>query len=116
MPRKDAIANPIVYTPDELADEAVALLLKHSPPDATILDPCCGDGQLLAACRRAGVGFARLRGYDIDSQGVAAAAERAVARVSVEDLFEVGQRIVPERCAVICNPPPMLARQNSTHY
>ena len=72
------------YTPERLAAFLAERLLEHVVPqgELRILDPACGDGELLLAVHRAAVRLfpgvpVRLTGFDLDAAAVALARERA---------------------------------------
>ena len=116
------------YTPPELAE----FLANHTVavadldrPELTIIDPACGDGELLVAVARslknAGyLGILKLIGYDID----AAAVEQARARLHnitrnaqvFQGDFLLHQRELPTHSVdIIITNPPYVRTQNLGH-
>ncbi|HEX2072066.1 MAG TPA: N-6 DNA methylase [Thermoleophilaceae bacterium] len=104
-------------TPDAVADDLVAML-EGSPRDWRILDPACGDGNLLLAAaralRRVGVPdvVERLVGIDIDPAMVELARNRLAThlgcavgdtRVRRADFLE--SDLPPGVTAIVANPP-----------
>lgn len=75
-------------------------------PDHTVLDPCCGAGTLLieAALARPG---ARLYGFDLSPDAVAAARANAAAVPVHVDRGDAGRLPLPDASVdrVLCNPP-----------
>ncbi|MFC9664127.1 Eco57I restriction-modification methylase domain-containing protein [Nocardia sp. NPDC127606] len=74
------------YTPPELARFLARRALRYTPRAGVlrVLDPACGDGELLLAVRREIASSApdmavHLTGYDLDRQAVAETADRAAA-------------------------------------
>jgi len=114
------------YTPaalaDFLADRVLGRLELSGDKTLRILDPACGDGELLlsvhrmAATQLPGVTLA-LVGYDLDAEAVRVAQERSDdLGIGVEwhqgDFLQVGRRLVsPEFDAVITNPPYVRTQQ-----
>ncbi|MEV4127892.1 N-6 DNA methylase [Nocardia sp. NPDC049707] len=112
------------YTPPALARFLAQRLLEHAPGGAVlrVLDPACGDGELLLAVdgvvRELSPGVrVELVGYDLDAAGVAVARERAVvAGVAVE--WHVGDFLTESAGiaagsfdAIITNPPYVRTQQ-----
>ncbi len=114
------------YTPPALAEflaERVVLQLAVSGHAETrVLDPACGDGELLFAVHR----LARrlltgttlsLVGYDLDADAISVAEERASdLGIAVEwhqgDFLQIGRRLPPGSFdAVITNPPYVRTQQ-----
>jgi SAM-dependent methyltransferase len=106
------------YTPVELADFlATRTLMQLGVTDElTILDPACGDGELLLAVHRAaaalGIGAKlELVGYDLDPAAVAIARQRASeagvsVRIEQADFLAVSRDFATHSVdAVITNPP-----------
>ena len=107
------------YTPaalaDFLADRVPGRLELSGDKTLRILDPACGDGELLlsvhrmAATQLPGVTL-DLVGYDLDAEAVRVAQERSDdLGIGIEwhqgDFLQVGRRLVsPEFDAVITNP------------
>ncbi|MGF6880915.1 adenine-specific DNA-methyltransferase [Nocardia sp. GAS34] len=110
------------YTPVRLAEFLAERMLEHVVPHGRlrILDPACGDGELLLAVHRAAArrfpGIALcLTGYDLDPEAVAVARERS-AGLSVD--WRVGDFLcaaseLEEHSfdAVITNPPYVRTQQ-----
>lgn len=107
------------YTPTELAGflarKAVAVIDFNSRP-LTVLDPACGDGELLIASARAiqdrgYTGPINLIGYDIDKHALATAQERLTAAHLYAELKEIDflleQRQLKDNSVdlIITNPP-----------
>jgi predicted RNA methylase len=107
------------YTPTELARFLAKQSLAHlalNDADFTIVDPACGDGELLLAAAEAvqGAGWSgsvKLIGYDIDEDAAVLARTRlAEAGLSAEVVlgdFLVHQRTMPSKSVdlIITNPP-----------
>lgn len=93
------------YTPDSVADLLCsrANLAEYCAP--RVLEPSCGDGQLLRAIGRHSTSAARIQAYEIDA--VAAHAARAAANANVtiaeQDFLTVPAR--GEFDVVVMNPP-----------
>lgn len=107
------------YTPTELAQflaRKAAVAIKFSQETLTVVDPACGDGELLIAAAKAArdaghVGSIRLIGYDIDKRALDVAHERLsaaglCAKLTESD-FLVTQRQLKDSSVdlVITNPP-----------
>lgn len=96
-------------TPDALADDVCRALRRWRVRPATVLEPTCGRGSLLAAAARAWPS-ARLVGFDVDA-GHVAAARRALPDATIEraDAFRTDWRArlarLPEPWLVLGNPP-----------
>lgn len=116
------------YTPPELAEflaDHIVAVADLDRPELTIIDPACGDGELLVAVARslkdAGyLGILKLIGYDID----AAAVEQARARLRdvnrdaqvIQGDFLLHQRELPTHSVdVIITNPPYVRTQNLGH-
>jgi SAM-dependent methyltransferase len=114
----------LVLTPVELATAAGALAATVDPDAAariaTVLDPACGTGRLLAAGASALVPGVRRVGWDVDPAALALARSLASARARLGDegdieLFErdglVASRpsVAPGSLAVLCHPPDVNA-------
>lgn len=115
------------YTPPTLALFLARRLLAHVPHPGTggelrVLDPACGDGELLlavhreAAARLPGVRL-RLTGYDLDESGLAVARARATAE-DVEVDWHAGDFLADAARlddaafdAIITNPPYVRTQQ-----
>lgn len=63
------------FTPPELS---ILMLEKFENTDGTILDPCCGAGNLLAAAIKAGFDPTKVYGIEIDEEIIKIAHERLV--------------------------------------
>ncbi|WP_433756209.1 Eco57I restriction-modification methylase domain-containing protein [Nocardia sp. CA-135398] len=112
------------YTPPALARFLARRLLEHAPGGAVlrVLDPACGDGELLLALdgvvRELLPGVrVELVGYDLDAAGVATARERAAA-VGVAVEWHVGDFLTESAGiaagsfdAIITNPPYVRTQQ-----
>ena len=57
---------------------AISMLEKFSNTEGTILDPCCGAGNLLAAAIKAGFDPAKVYGIEIDEEILKIAQSRLV--------------------------------------
>ena len=112
------------YTPVELADFLATRTLRQlgKSGQLTILDPACGDGELLLAAHRAAsaLGFGgtlELIGYDLDPVAVSVARDRAAAagvpvRIEQADFLAASRQL--SECsvdAVITNPPYVRTQQ-----
>ncbi|MEV6430113.1 N-6 DNA methylase [Nocardia sp. NPDC051463] len=115
------------YTPPALARFLAQRLLEHMPRPRTsgvlrVLDPACGDGELLLALQReATVRLPQVRvelvGYDLDGEALTVARERActagvVVDWHVGDFLAVSEGIA-DACfdAIITNPPYVRTQQ-----
>ncbi|RJO69021.1 methyltransferase domain-containing protein [Nocardia panacis] len=108
------------YTPPELARFLARRLLARSMGTRLrVLDPACGDGELLLAlCEEAGPGLRlELTGYDLDPAAVALARARA-AEAGIEITWHTGDFLsaAGEQAdgafdAVITNPPYVRTQQ-----
>ena len=116
------------YTPPKLAEflaNHVVAVADLDRSELTIIDPACGDGELLVAVARslknAGyLGILKLIGYDID----AAAVEQARARLHnitrnaqvIQGDFLLHQRELPTHSVdIIITNPPYVRTQNLGH-
>ncbi|MGY4100835.1 Eco57I restriction-modification methylase domain-containing protein [Nocardia sp. R16R-3T] len=112
------------YTPPALARFLARRLLEHAPGGAVlrVLDPACGDGELLLSLDEVVREFSpgvrvELVGYDLDAAGVAVARERAqAAGVAVEwhigDFLSESAGIAAGAFdAIITNPPYVRTQQ-----
>ncbi|MFD0362643.1 Eco57I restriction-modification methylase domain-containing protein [Nocardia sp. GCM10030253] len=115
------------YTPPALARFLAQRLLEHMPRPGVsgvlrVLDPACGDGELLLALRREaavrlpGV-LLELVGYDLDDGALMVARERACAAGTAVD-WRVGDFLtvsegIADGCfdAIITNPPYVRTQQ-----
>lgn len=111
------------YTPPALARFLAQRVLAHAARGATlrVLDPACGDGELLlavhreVAARRPGARL-ELVGYDLDESGLAEAAARA-ERLGVEAEWRAGDfltdadDLAPGSFDVIITNPPYVRTQ-----
>ncbi|MGV9679816.1 Eco57I restriction-modification methylase domain-containing protein [Nocardia sp. NPDC003482] len=110
------------YTPERLAEFLAARLLAQAVPagpgELSILDPACGDGELLLAARRVararfpGVRV-RLIGYDMDETAIAVAAAREPdVEWHVGDFLHAATTLADARFdVVIANPPYVRTQQ-----
>ncbi|MFE9579934.1 Eco57I restriction-modification methylase domain-containing protein [Nocardia sp. NPDC006044] len=112
------------YTPPELARFLAGRLLTHVPRPENgvlrVLDPACGDGELLfalrdeAAIRLPGVRV-ELTGYDLDAAALAAARARTAGNGvdwQVGDFLTVAEELAAGSFdAVITNPPYVRTQQ-----
>ncbi|MQY20414.1 Eco57I restriction-modification methylase domain-containing protein [Nocardia macrotermitis] len=110
------------YTPVRLAEFLAERLLEHVVPQGglRILDPACGDGELLLAVYRAAVrrfpGIpVQLTGFDLDVAAVALARERAAGLPvswQVGDFLCAAEELADGSFdAVITNPPYVRTQQ-----
>ncbi|WP_194819249.1 Eco57I restriction-modification methylase domain-containing protein [Nocardia sp. XZ_19_385] len=109
------------YTPPVLARFLADRLLAHAPPGDVlrVLDPACGDGELLLAVRReAAVRLPGVRleltGYDLDGSAVALARSRAGNEIdwhSGDFLIAAGKLPAGAFDAIITNPPYVRTQQ-----
>jgi len=112
------------YTPVELADFLATRTLSQLDGSRPIrvLDPACGDGELLLAAHRAAVALGldadlELVGYDLDPTAVSVARDRAFAagvpiRVEHADFLAVSRSLGTHAVdAVITNPPYVRTQQ-----
>ncbi|GAB2674197.1 Eco57I restriction-modification methylase domain-containing protein [Nocardia goodfellowii] len=109
------------YTPPALARFLATRLLAHVPPGDVlrVLDPACGDGELLLAVRREaaerlpGVRL-ELTGYDLDPAAVELARSRADDEIDWHSGdFLVAEAHLPDGAfdAIITNPPYVRTQQ-----
>lgn len=111
------------YTPVELADFLAMRSLAQVDASGTIrvLDPACGDGELLLAAHRAAVALGigariELIGCDLDPTAVAVARERADAagvsvRVEVGDFLRLARTLPSGSVDVVVTNPPYVRTQ-----
>lgn len=114
------------YTPMALADFLAARVLDHmgvsTGTTVRLLDPACGDGELLFAAHRVAArkypGMTiSLAGYDLDTEAVQCAHERSAALGITADLhsgdfLDVGRKLTSGAFdAVITNPPYVRTQQ-----
>ncbi|WP_431963122.1 Eco57I restriction-modification methylase domain-containing protein [Nocardia sp. bgisy134] len=115
------------YTPPALARFLARRLLAHAPRPGhggvlRVLDPACGDGELLLALHREAAAHLpgvrlRLTGYDLDESGLAAARTRAAAE-HIEVDWHAGDFLADAADladgsfdAIITNPPYVRTQQ-----
>ncbi|MGW6427065.1 Eco57I restriction-modification methylase domain-containing protein [Nocardia sp. NPDC055053] len=108
------------YTPPALARFLARRALLHAPHtgELRVLDPACGDGELLLAVRRevAPDVTVRLTGYDLDRRAVAETAERAAAEgIEIEcragDFLAASARITDGSFDLVISNPPYVRTQ-----
>ena len=79
------------FTPEPVADLALALALRGASPEAEILDPSCGDGVFLRRAAARGKACCKLYGVDIDARAIdAARSEIPEAQLLHADFFDYG--------------------------
>lgn len=111
------------YTPPALARFLARRALLHAPRDRElrVLDPACGDGELLLAvhdelaARSPGVAV-RLTGYDLDRRAVEDAVARAAARgVAIDgragDFLAASARLAAGSFDLVISNPPYVRTQ-----
>lgn len=116
--------NGIHYTPPDLADFLAHRAAVHVQATGTIrvLDPACGDGELLFAAQRALLQLfptanISLEGYDLDSEAIAAVHERScrlgVPVEAVQADFLTRAPLLPREAfdLIITNPPYVRTQQ-----
>ena len=100
-----------VYTPPALAEWTGSQLLRHVAATSIlrVLDPACGDGELLAGISRVASERVEVIGRDIDATAIEVASDRleAPADLSVSDSLLPSTFCGLERKpdAIIVNPP-----------
>lgn len=103
------------FTPEPVADLALALALRGAAAGAKILDPSCGDGVFLRQARKMGIAAKRLYGVDIDSHAIASAASHVPeAHLVHADFFEPQASLVGAgllRADVIVGNPPYVRQE-----
>ncbi|MEV0062723.1 N-6 DNA methylase [Nocardia sp. NPDC050718] len=109
------------YTPPALARFLARRALLHAPRagELRVLDPACGDGELLLAVHRelaAADVTVRLTGYDLDRSAVADTAARAAAEgVEIEcragDFLAASARIADGSFDLVISNPPYVRTQ-----
>ena len=127
-------AGGVVYTPPELARFLAAQTFDalEAPESVRILDPACGDGELLLAAvaeaERRSITVQSVVGYDIDGAAIAKAAERlsGISSVSLHEadfvalaadftgpqgLFEVDDQLEQLQFEVVISNPPYVRTQ-----
>ncbi|MFF2087394.1 Eco57I restriction-modification methylase domain-containing protein [Nocardia sp. NPDC058176] len=111
------------YTPPELARFLARRALLHAPhaEELRVLDPACGDGELLLAVHRELAAHVpemavRLTGYDLDRRAVGETAERAAAEgVEIDcragDFLTASARLADDSFDLIITNPPYVRTQ-----
>ncbi|MFE6925252.1 Eco57I restriction-modification methylase domain-containing protein [Nocardia sp. NPDC057663] len=108
------------YTPPELARFLARRALLHAPRagELRVLDPACGDGELLLAVHRevAPDVTVRLTGYDLDRRAVGETAARAAAEgIEIEcradDFLAASARIADGSFDLVISNPPYVRTQ-----
>lgn len=112
------------YTPVELADFLATRTLSRldaSHRSLTILDPACGDGELLLAAHRAAAALGidadlELVGYDLDPTAVSIARERASVagvhvRIEEADFLAASRSLGLHAVDVVITNPPYVRTQ-----
>lgn len=100
-----------VYTPPGLAEWAAIQLLRFVPKGSPlrILDPACGDGELLAKVAQVSRETVELCGRDIDADAIRVAAARFTPKTDfaeADSLLPLSlTALKPQPHAVITNPP-----------
>ena len=100
-----------MYTPEALAEWTAMQLLRHVPhaPVLRVLDPACGDGELLASIANVSRRPVELWGRDVDPVAISTAKKR----IKTKGDFAVADSLLPATLrgldwqphAVITNPP-----------
>ncbi|MDJ0318596.1 Eco57I restriction-modification methylase domain-containing protein [Arthrobacter antibioticus] len=112
------------YTPENLAFFLASRIAGHlpdQPSSLSILDPACGDGELLFAAHEVlsakypGVTIA-LHGYDLDGTAISVAHSRAMAKgITIQlqeaDFLVASDTIFHAYDAIITNPPYVRTQQ-----
>lgn len=94
------------FTPEPVADLALALALRGAGDEVELLDPSCGDGVFLRRAAKLGMAEQRLCGVDIDVRAISAAKEHVPrARLVHGDFFAAHQHAVNEYEVIVGNPP-----------
>jgi hypothetical protein len=98
------------FTPEAVADLALALALRGASGDAKVLDPSCGDGVFLQRAVHQGIAASRLYGVDIDPQAIGAAQAALPAATLVHaDFFDAANLPAASRLrqvdVIVGNPP-----------
>ena len=92
------------FTPPQVADLTLSLVLPDPAESRRLIDPACGDGVFLDRARARGVSEADLVGVDIDDAAATACRSRLPhARVVTGDIFAVD--VGTGFDAVVGNPP-----------
>lgn len=111
------------YTPPELARFLARRALRHAPraEELRVLDPACGDGELLLAVHRELAATApdiavRLTGYDLDRHAVGCTAQRAADEgVTIDcragDFLAAASRLPDHSFDLIITNPPYVRTQ-----
>ncbi len=96
------------YTEESVAHRLVEWAIRS--PEATVLDPSCGDGAFLVAAAdrlsRLGSFSFRLLGVDVSEDALGESGQRVRnARLILKDFFDIAPRSLPAFDCVVGNPP-----------